>query len=165
MGGLDLDGELDSPVLRLALGIPGTRRRPRGVTCTLSPWVKLHASGGALTTPVDRTSLGVGGDERAIVWPEDDETGEDRASLADLETCNSEKQAGKLDSVSVSISRCHRRPQDWFQGERGENSEYVMHVLSLCESSSMLDGEVQRASGQGRSRVEVSCEAEPRRSP
>lgn len=104
MGGLDLDGELDSPDLRLALDIPGTRRRPRGVTCTLSPWVKLDASAGALTTPVDSTSLGVGGDARAIVWPEDDETGEDRGSLADLETCNSEKHAGRLTRFRVRFN-------------------------------------------------------------
>lgn len=58
------------------------RRRPRGVA-----WIDVSA---ACDNPA-RGNFGVGGDRRAMVCPDEEETGDDRFSLEGLDICNKEK--------------------------------------------------------------------------
>lgn len=70
----------------------GTRRRPRGVAWTAS-------------CRDDTASLGVGGDGRATVLPEEEDTGDNRGSFPGEDICSNEKQAGRLTRLRDRLVR------------------------------------------------------------
>lgn len=87
------------------------RRRPRGVV-----WIAGCRN--------DSTSLGVGGDGRATVRPDEEETGDDWVSE---DICSSEKHAGRLVRPRLRLDLC---PQGWTA-----RSEPFSEVASLSSVS------------------------------
>jgi len=91
----DLDRDLEFEERRLLLEWSVSRRRPRGVLFAAVSGVMV-----GVVLSCERTdwkgTFGVGGEGRAIVWPEEEETGDDRKSLVGEDTFSIEKHAGRL---------------------------------------------------------------------